>query len=139
MNLFIVLLFSHIIGDFFLQNDWMALNKKKHWLPCLIHCHIYTMVVYAFVGLLLPNELLPNLIAILTIFFSHLAIDKTSIIEKWFKLIKGRSWTRMTGLYPNRDPKIQDTARIVYTAIVQTVADQTLHLMIMYFVLYFLV
>ncbi len=35
-------LLVHLLGDFWLQNDWMALNKSKKILPCLIHVLIYT-------------------------------------------------------------------------------------------------
>ena len=33
---------AHIFGDFILQSDWMALNKSKRSIPCLVHVLIYT-------------------------------------------------------------------------------------------------
>lgn len=42
---FVHLLVGHLVGDFLLQNDWMAANKKKrHW-PCFVHVLIYTIAV----------------------------------------------------------------------------------------------
>lgn len=35
-------LLVHIFGDYIMQSDWMALNKSKKTLPCLIHVLIYT-------------------------------------------------------------------------------------------------
>jgi hypothetical protein len=35
-------LLCHIWGDFILQSDWMAMNKSKRSLPCLVHVLIYT-------------------------------------------------------------------------------------------------
>jgi len=35
-------LLVHILGDFVLQSDWMALNKSKRTIPCLVHVLIYT-------------------------------------------------------------------------------------------------
>ena len=32
----------HILGDYICQSDWMALNKSKKTIPCLIHVLIYT-------------------------------------------------------------------------------------------------
>lgn len=32
----------HILGDFLIQSDYMALNKSKRTIPCLIHVLIYT-------------------------------------------------------------------------------------------------
>lgn len=37
-------LFAHIFGDYILQSDWMALNKSKRSLPCLVHVLLYTSV-----------------------------------------------------------------------------------------------
>lgn len=30
------------MGDFFLQSEWLALNKSKRTIPCLVHVLIYT-------------------------------------------------------------------------------------------------
>jgi len=35
-------LLAHIFGDYFLQSDYLALNKSKRSLPCLVHVIIYT-------------------------------------------------------------------------------------------------
>ena len=37
-------LLIHIFADYGLQSDWMALNKSKRSLPCLVHVLIYTSV-----------------------------------------------------------------------------------------------
>jgi hypothetical protein len=36
------LLTLHFIGDFPLQNDWMALGKSKSWKPLLTHVLVYS-------------------------------------------------------------------------------------------------
>lgn len=65
---------GHLVGDYLLQNDWMALGKKMssvfyrptdgrwelkwtlttvfRWfsLPCFVHCLIWTLAVMAFAG-----------------------------------------------------------------------------------------
>jgi hypothetical protein len=45
---------GHLVGDYLLQNDWMALNKKKpNWLgfeACVIHCWIWASSVCVFTG-----------------------------------------------------------------------------------------
>jgi hypothetical protein len=57
---------AHLIGDFFLQNDWMATNKKDKILPCLIHVLVYT-VPFMFLTL--------SPLALLVIAGTHFAID----------------------------------------------------------------
>jgi len=32
---------AHLIGDFLLQNDWLAQNKKKSSLACTVHVALY--------------------------------------------------------------------------------------------------
>jgi hypothetical protein len=34
---------AHMVGDFILQNDWMALNKKRHPAACAVHAVVYLM------------------------------------------------------------------------------------------------
>lgn len=65
---------GHLVGDYLLQNDWMALNKKKpsiyyrpwwgntewkwrltyllRWvsIPCFVHCLLWTLSVMFFAG-----------------------------------------------------------------------------------------
>ena len=61
-------------------------------------------------------------------------LDRTHLIDRWFRLIKGRSWKRLNIFYATKDKEVEDIARIVFTAIVQTVADNTIHLILMYIV-----
>ncbi len=44
LTLYTVVMFflCHVIGDFWLQSDWMAMNKNKKTWNCLIHVLIYT-------------------------------------------------------------------------------------------------
>ncbi len=32
---------SHLVGDFILQNEWMAVNKKRSSFACLVHVLVY--------------------------------------------------------------------------------------------------
>jgi len=38
----IAFLLCHFVGDFYLQSDWMALNKNKKTFNCLVHVLFYT-------------------------------------------------------------------------------------------------
>jgi hypothetical protein len=71
-------LLVHILGDYFLQSDWMALNKSKKTLPCFVHCVVYTI----------PFVLLTNsLVALFVIFSSHFLFDRFSLVKYiiWIK------------------------------------------------------
>jgi hypothetical protein len=36
-------LLVHLVADYYFQSDWMALNKNKRSVPCLVHCLLYTV------------------------------------------------------------------------------------------------
>lgn len=66
-------LLCHLVGDYWLQNDWMALNKKKQWFPAIVHGIIYTLPF-----LLLTRSIL----ALSIICISHIVIDHTNLVGR---------------------------------------------------------
>jgi len=74
-------LLLHLIGDYILQNDWMAQNKKKgSWIgsiACQAHCIIYTIPFF------LSTQ---DLLQIFLIYFTHYLIDRTNIVTKFLTL-----------------------------------------------------
>lgn len=83
MSLFSLMFVGHLVGDFLLQSSWMADNKDEKWVPLLIHCFVYTVVVTLFAlpagGLGLP--------AIALIFLVHVLIDRTRFVDIWAKYV----------------------------------------------------
>lgn len=71
---------GHLTGDYILQNDWMALNKKKSFVPCAVHCFVWTVCVCLFTGWVHP-------MAAVILFGTHFIQDRTTIIRKWMALI----------------------------------------------------
>ena len=71
---------GHLVGDYLLQNDWMALNKKKRTLPCAVHCTLWTLSVCVFAGWTLPA-------AIVVLWGTHFIQDRTNIIHFWMTKI----------------------------------------------------
>jgi hypothetical protein len=67
---------GHLVGDYLLQNDWMALNKKRHSINCAVHCTLWTLAVCAFSGWWTVS-----IISILWV--THFVQDRTSIIIWW--------------------------------------------------------
>jgi len=129
-DLWFRLLLGHCVGDYLLQNDWMSLNKKKRWLPLFVHCTLYTIAVCAFLwDDLMTYGVLTK--AIIVIFGSHIIFDGTKIIDKWLAFIGSRSWDKVA-IHDRDTWHWQGQMYGMYTAIVQTVADNTAHLVLMY-------
>lgn len=128
--MFVSMLFGHIVGDYFLQNKWMALNKNKHnglgWLTCLVHCTLYTIAVCTFMWLWSP-------LWILLVFLSHFPIDKWSLAEKYLKLISGRSLGEFLTNPENRCYSPHIALRAGFNILIYTIVDNSAHLMILYY------
>ncbi len=43
-------LIGHLLGDWLLQNDWMASGKKEFWLPLAVHALLYAAGVGLITG-----------------------------------------------------------------------------------------
>lgn len=73
-------LIGHLVGDYLLQNDWMANNKKvkklSGELACNVHCLLWTLSVLLFTGWWEWK------LAIL-VFLSHYILDRTGIVKWW--------------------------------------------------------
>lgn len=87
MTFFECLILGHFVGDYLLQNSWMALNKTKKWLPLIVHVLLYTLAVcaftFAFTGF--------NLWWILVVLASHFFIDRWSLADKYLEFTGSRS------------------------------------------------
>lgn len=67
---------GHLVGDYILQNDWMAQGKKKSSLICSIHCITWSASVCLFSGCF-------SLVLFVLLFVSHFIQDRTNIIRWW--------------------------------------------------------
>lgn len=125
-------LICHLIGDYILQNHWMAQNKTKAWIPALIHATTY----------ILPFLLLnPTPTALLTIWSTHLIIDRYRLAHYWVEFYgignTGTFWMIMkhdrmpweTG-YDKIPPK--ERAPEWLTTWLLIIVDNTIHLTINY-------
>lgn len=66
MNKIITLIFCHLLGDYVLQNDFLAKTKGINWYHMIVHCFLYCFPFYIFFGLDWK---------LLFIFVTHVIID----------------------------------------------------------------
>lgn len=112
MTIFAWLVIGHLIGDWMLQNDWMAHNKRGRWwsAPCVVHCLTYTgtLVLVAWFG------------SGRTAGFTQLALLFTfSLLTHW--LIDGFNLAHHWGRVASQ----------TQTETVRIVVDQTMHLLVL--------
>jgi len=129
------MLLGHLVGDYLLQNEWMAMNKSKNtwigWSAALLHCVIYTWTICIF----MQNF---DLIWWVAVFLSHFPIDKFALGEKYMRL-KGsslRSYIDRINHPTFNDYVDKHTGEDMLTggfrAVVYAVTDNTMHLLLMY-------
>ena len=127
------LLMGHLVGDYLLQNSWMAYNKKVYNMPCLAHCAIYTFSVCLALHLCPEIDTVP-ISLMLWIFASHWILDRTEILDWWFNSLDVRSWNSI-------DANLEDSANIhhsvsiAFGALTYAIADNTLHFIMMWYLL----
>lgn len=92
MNLFTWLFLGHCVGDWMLQNDWMAKNKQNglmNW-ACFVHVTLYTaciLVAYWLAGA--PAEPASRVFLFAAIVYvSHWLIDATDAAGLWAHVIQ---------------------------------------------------
>lgn len=118
MSIFSWLLLAHLIGDWLLQSDWMALGKRQGFLTRagLAHYAVYTLTILGLLWLvnITPSQPTSWLITGGVVFVSHWLIDATDLVQHWMYLFGQRNQT-----------------------MVRIMVDQTLHLLVLGLVTHF--
>lgn len=120
-DIYVRLFFGHLVGDYLLQPMWMAIGKSRRgdrgmWIS-LLHSVIYTACVCLFLWTI-------DWTFVYLIFLSHYPIDRWSLAESWLKMIRGRDL--------RRSAEDGDPVSVSFAALVYSVVDNAMHLMIMW-------
>ena len=67
---------GHMLGDWLLQNRWLARMKRAHWWGMVLHCAIVTVAVAAFTGWWDIRGAL--------VFVSHFLVDWLGLGKDWW-------------------------------------------------------
>jgi hypothetical protein len=110
-------LIGHLVGDFIIQNDWMALNKKESTLHCTVHCLTYALCVWLFT--LWPLWTIP------VIFITHFALDRTKFVG-WLMGIKGSKKFRDGGMAPWSWVSVDNTIHLVTLFLIEKLVNTQL-------------
>ncbi|MDQ3249865.1 MAG: DUF3307 domain-containing protein [Chloroflexota bacterium] len=92
MTIFTWLLVAHLVGDWMLQNDWMARCKQQTLINRAIamHCLLYTIAILLSLWLATQHESVtpPFVRFALIIFGSHWLIDAANLADYWRRLFR---------------------------------------------------
>mgnify|MGYP000214500488 CR=1 FL=1 len=79
-------IYAHLIGDFIIQNDWMAENKKSNTFVCIVH--ILTYLIPFFLTSLVTWKLL-------LIGLEHFVQDRTNIVVRFMELKGSKNFAKL--------------------------------------------
>lgn len=114
-------LLAHLIGDYILQSEWMAVNKTKRSFPAFVHVFFYT-IPFCF--------LTTNVYALILISGTHFLIDRFSIAQH---ICKVRNYICPIRLWFSS----KETEMPIWLGFwLNVIVDNTLHLVINAIVLY---
>jgi hypothetical protein len=130
-------LLCHLVGDYFLQSDWMALNKNKRTFPCLVHVILYTLPF-----LIITTD--PD--ALFWIAFTHFLLDRWSLTKYiiWAKNFMNPTFSYhpfdkccVTGYYDDwfNDPSEPEVRKKFITTWLYIISDNTIHFILNYWIL----
>ena len=87
MDTLTLAIIGHLVGDYLLQTDWMALNKKTPGpegnMACVVHCCLWSMSVILFSGWYRASHLLAVCVVL---FLTHYLQDRTQVVVWWMRL-----------------------------------------------------
>ncbi len=125
-KLFIAMTLGHFVGDYLLQSKKMALGKMAPGLSghlwCSWHCLVYSLAVALFAWRFDP-------LFIGLVFLSHWPIDRWKLAMLWLKAIGGRG---VREAYESGDRYRE--IDISFSCLVYAVADNTMHLVLFWFI-----
>ena len=130
MSLFEKYLIAHLIGDYLLQNNWMALRKGKKLYALSLHCAIYALCF---------GIIFQDFFVFLAVYWLHLILDKSykgaTITEWWLRLIGGRSLKSV--FQPLSKDMCQNSPAVLalysgFTAVIYCICDFLLHFTFQY-------
>jgi len=134
MNTFEKFVIAHLIADFLLQNNWMALNKtRKLGLPIIVHTVIYGLTMGA---------MFQNVLIIVPVACMHGIVDIFGLGNVWLRLIGGRSFESIDKVHEQYEPmsvgqrevppRRDAVIYISFTAVVYVVVDFLIHFLTTY-------
>ena|SRR3990167_83130 len=113
-------LLCHLIGDYFLQNDWMALTKYRSKWVAMLHGFFYSLPFWFITR---------SWTAILVIGLTHSIVDHWKMAN-WISQLKNWNWSTPDGFDADRP--------IWLTVWLTIITDNSLHLLINHGALKFL-
>jgi hypothetical protein len=121
------ILILHLVGDYLLQSDWMAMNKTKAWLPAIVHAMTYSMLFF----------LVASPLGVVVIFATHALIDRFRLSRYWTFAYQ-RAWGSPVSWASASNTGYSDQMPPWLSTWLMIIGDNTWHLAIAYVAVHYL-
>jgi fatty acid desaturase len=88
MTIFESLLMAHLIGDWLLQTEWQAVNKKTNWKALLLHILIYHAVVFLILFFGFNLKFISIIVAVVFLGVLHTILDMGEAVPGIIKVLR---------------------------------------------------
>lgn len=129
VDMFVLMMFAHFVGDYLFQNQWMAIGKSypglRGHLACTVHIFFYTLAFRLIVGISDP-------LVLLAIAVPHWLIDRWSLAKYVLSFKNGYGmhevWEKAPlCAAPDPDKLASNVWKVSFAAPVYIMNDNTLH------------
>jgi fatty acid desaturase len=83
MTIFEGLLIAHLLGDWLLQTEWQAQNKRTNWLALLSHVAVYHAIVFIILFFGFKLDVVRVIVAVGALALFHIILDKQDPV-RWY-------------------------------------------------------
>ncbi|GAB4324318.1 MAG: hypothetical protein Kow0074_17180 [Candidatus Zixiibacteriota bacterium] len=88
MTIFEGLLIAHVVGDWLLQTEWMALNKATDWRALIVHVLVYHAVMAAILIVGYPMEPGVVLLVVFALAVFHAILDRRRVTDWYMRAMR---------------------------------------------------
>jgi len=85
-EVFVAALAGHLLGDWFMQNNYMAMNKEKSWLTAFFHAAVVSLTMITTLSFTEPSYRV--VVLVLVNLVTHAVIDRRTVIRWWMKNVQ---------------------------------------------------
>lgn len=81
MTIFESLLLAHIVGDWLVQTEWQAVNKRHDWRALVTHVIIYHVIVFGVLAARFGFQEPAVYVAVVFLAITHAVLDRQRSVE----------------------------------------------------------
>ena len=88
MTTFELLMVAHLVGDWLLQTEWMAMEKRYNWRALLSHVTVYHALIFAVLGYRFGYGDARVYVVVVVLALTHALLDRQWPVVRIMRLLR---------------------------------------------------